>query len=43
MPATRSPRRLAAAEVEVEYVVNNAGFGLFGRAIERGPRRNNSA
>jgi uncharacterized protein len=25
---------LAAAGVEVEYVVNNAGFGLFGRAIE---------
>jgi uncharacterized protein len=26
---------LAAADVEVEYVVNNAGFGLFGQAIER--------
>ena len=25
---------LTAADVEVEYVVNNAGFGLFGRAIE---------
>jgi short-subunit dehydrogenase len=25
---------LAAAEVEVETVVNNAGFGLFGRAVE---------
>jgi short-subunit dehydrogenase len=25
---------LAAAGVEVEYLVNNAGFGLFGRAIE---------
>ena len=25
---------LAAADVEVEYVVNNAGFGLFGRAVE---------
>jgi uncharacterized protein len=25
---------LAAAGVEVEYVVNNAGFGLFGNAIE---------
>jgi short-subunit dehydrogenase len=25
---------LAAAGVEVEYVVNNAGFGLFGKAIE---------
>ena len=25
---------LAVAGVEVEYVVNNAGFGLFGRAIE---------
>src|SRR5688572_21705024 len=26
---------LAAAGVEVEYVVNNAGFGLFGQAIKR--------
>ena len=26
---------LAAEGVEVEYVVNNAGFGIFGRAIER--------
>ncbi len=26
---------LAAADVEVEYVINNAGFGLFGHAIER--------
>jgi short-subunit dehydrogenase len=26
---------LAAESVEVEYVVNNAGFGLFGRAIKR--------
>ena len=25
---------LAAAGVEVEYLVNNAGFGLFGKAIE---------
>jgi uncharacterized protein len=25
---------LAAADVEVEYLVNNAGFGLFGRALE---------
>ena len=25
---------LAAEGVEVEYVVNNAGFGLFGQAIE---------
>jgi short-subunit dehydrogenase len=25
---------LRAAEVEVEYLVNNAGFGLFGKAIE---------
>lgn len=25
---------LAAADVEVEYVVNNAGFGLFGRTYE---------
>jgi short-subunit dehydrogenase len=26
---------LAASGVEVEYVVNNAGFGLFGRAVQR--------
>jgi short-subunit dehydrogenase len=26
---------LAAAGVEVEYVVNNAGFGVFGKAIQR--------
>jgi uncharacterized protein len=26
---------LAAAGVEVEYVVNNAGFGLFGKAVDR--------
>jgi short-subunit dehydrogenase len=26
---------LAAEAVEVEYLVNNAGYGLFGRAIER--------
>ena len=26
---------LAAEGVEVEYVVNNAGFGLFGKAIDR--------
>ena len=26
---------LAAASVEVEYVVNNAGFGLFGYAVKR--------
>jgi short-subunit dehydrogenase len=26
---------LAAAGVEVEYVVNNAGFGLFGHAVKR--------
>lgn len=25
---------LTAADVEVEYVVNNAGFGMFGRAID---------
>jgi uncharacterized protein len=25
---------LAAADVEVDYLVNNAGFGLFGRALE---------
>jgi len=27
---------LAAAGVEVEYMINNAGFGLFGKAIELG-------
>src|SRR5258707_1992486 len=27
--------RLSAEGVEVEYVVNNAGFGVFGRAIKR--------
>jgi short-subunit dehydrogenase len=26
---------LAAAGVEVEYVVNNAGFGVFGKAVQR--------
>jgi short-subunit dehydrogenase len=26
---------LAAEGVEVEYVVNNAGFGLFGKAVDR--------
>jgi hypothetical protein len=26
---------LAAAGVEIEYVVNNAGFGVFGKAIQR--------
>src|SRR4029453_2861895 len=26
---------LAAAGLEVEYVVNNAGFGVFGRAVQR--------
>ncbi len=26
---------LSAAGVEVEYVVNNAGFGVFGRAVQR--------
>ena len=30
---------LAAAGVEVDYVVNNAGFGLFGNAIELRSRR----
>ena len=25
---------LRAADVEVEYIVNNAGFGLFGKAVE---------
>ena len=34
MPATRSRPTLAAEGVEVEFVVNNAGFGLFGNAIE---------
>jgi short-subunit dehydrogenase len=28
-------RALAAAGVELEYLVNNAGFGVFGRAIKR--------
>jgi short-subunit dehydrogenase len=32
MPATRLPR--PAAEGEVEFVVNNAGFGLFGNAVD---------
>jgi uncharacterized protein len=27
---------LAAAGVEVEYLINNAGFGVFGRAVKRG-------
>ena len=31
----RIAEALAAAGVEVEYVVNNAGFGLFGRAAQR--------
>ena len=30
---------LAAAGVEVEYVVNNAGFGVFGHADQARPRR----
>src|SRR6476619_8195690 len=34
MPATKLPRPMAAEVVEVEFVVNNAGFGLFGNAIE---------
>ena len=34
MPAIMIAAALAAAGVEVEYVVNNAGFGLFGHAIE---------
>jgi uncharacterized protein len=25
---------LRAADLEVEYIVNNAGFGLFGKAVE---------
>jgi len=31
----RIAEALAAAGVEVEYVVNNAGFGVFGKAIQR--------
>ena len=31
----RIAEALAAAGVEVEYVVNNAGFGLYGRAVQR--------
>ena len=31
----RIAEALTAAGVEVEYVVNNAGFGLFGRAVQR--------
>ena len=31
----RIAEALAASGAEVEYVVNNAGFGLFGRAIQR--------
>jgi short-subunit dehydrogenase len=31
----RIAEALAAAGVEVEYVVNNAGFGLFGKAVQR--------
>ena len=34
MPATRSTPRCAQPDVEVEYLVNNAGFGVFGDAIE---------
>ena len=33
--ADRIAEALAAAGVEIEYVVNNAGFGMFGRAVER--------
>ena len=33
-PATRLPRAWPPQGVEVEYVVNNAGYGLFGNAIE---------
>ena len=32
--ADRIAEALEAAGVEVEYVVNNAGFGVFGRAVE---------
>lgn len=31
----RIAEALAASGVEVEYIVNNAGFGVFGRAIQR--------
>jgi len=31
----RIAEALAAAGLEVEYVVNNAGYGLFGRAVQR--------
>ena len=31
----RIAEALAASGVEVEYVVNNAGFGLFGQAVQR--------
>jgi short-subunit dehydrogenase len=31
----RIAETLAAAGVEIEYLVNNAGFGMFGRAAER--------
>src|SRR5882757_6846521 len=31
----RIAQALAAAGVEVEYVVNNAGFGVFGLAVKR--------
>ena len=31
----RIAEALAAAGVEVDYVVNNAGFGVFGRAVQR--------
>ncbi|MEH2612437.1 SDR family NAD(P)-dependent oxidoreductase [Bradyrhizobium sp. AZCC 1693] len=31
----RIAEALTASGVEVEYIVNNAGFGLFGRAIQR--------
>ena len=33
-PATIVAAALAAAGVEVEYLVNNAGYGLFGKAAE---------
>jgi uncharacterized protein len=31
----RIAESLAAKDLEVEYVVNNAGFGVFGRAVQR--------
>src|SRR5260221_5672238 len=33
----RIAEALAAKSLEVEYVVNNAGFGVYGRAVQRAP------